>query len=156
TPAPQVTPAPQPTAPAIDTNKTYAVSGIDYKVDTADNATVVSVSKSATKVVIPATVVIEGKTFKVTDVAAGAYKNCKKLKSVVIGKNVKKIAPKAFMGCKSLKKITIKSKVLKKVGKKAFKGINKKAVIKVPAKKKAAYTKLLKGKGQGKKVKIKK
>jgi len=153
--APVATPAPQPTAPAIDTNKTYAVSGIDYKVDTADNATVVSVSKSATKVVIPATVVIEGKTFKVTDVESGAYKNCKKLKSVVIGKNVKKIAPKAFMGCKSLKKITIKSKVLKKVGKKAFKGINKKAVIKVPKNKKKVYTKLLKGKGQSKKVKIK-
>ncbi len=157
TPAPTAaaTPAPTASAPTVDINKTYAVKGIDYKVDAEGNATVASVSKKAAKVTVPATVAIEGKEYKVTEIAAGAYKNCKKLKSVVIGKNVKTIKPKAFMGCKSLKKITIKSTVLKKVGKNAFKGINAKAVIKVPAKKKAAYTKLLKGKGQGKKVKIK-
>ena len=159
TPAPQVTATPAPTAPvatpAVDTNKTYAVNGVDYKVDAEGNATVAAVNKKATKATIPATVAIEGKEYKVTEIAAGAYKNCKKLKSVVIGKNVKVIPAKAFMGCKSLKKINIKSTVLKKVGKNAFKGINKKAVIKVPKKKKAAYTKLLKGKGQSKKVKIK-
>ncbi len=156
TQTPQVTPVPQTTPEAaVDVNKTYTVKGIDYKVDTEGSAAVTSVSKKAAKVTVPATVAIEGKEYKVTEIAAGAYKNAKKLKSVVIGKNVKKIAPKAFMGCKSLKKITIKSTVLKKVGKNAFKGINAKAVIKVPAKKKAAYTKLLKGKGQKKSVKIK-
>ena len=40
-------------------------------------------------------------------------------------------------------------------GAKALKGINKKAVIKVPAKKLKVYKKLFKGKGQAKTVKIK-
>ena len=54
-----------------------------------------------------------------------------------------------------MKSITIKSKKLSKVGAGAFKGINKKATISVPKAKKKAYTKLLKGKGQAKTVKIK-
>ena len=49
-----------------------------------------------------------------------------------------------------------KNKKLKKVGAKVFKGIYKKAVIKVPKAKLKAYTKLLKKKGQAKTVKIKK
>ena len=65
------------------------------------------------------------------------------------------IGAKAFNGCKSLKTIDIKSTVLSKVGAKAFSGINAKATIKVPKKKLAAYKKVLKGKGQGKRVRIK-
>ena len=66
-----------------------------------------------------------------------------------IGKN-------AFKNCKKLKKITVKSKVLKKVGSGALKKIHKKAVVKVPKKKLKAYKKLFKKKGQAKTVKIKK
>ena len=71
------------------------------------------------------------------------------------GNGLKQIGAKAFFNCKVLKTITIKSKVLKKVGKNAFKGINKKAVIKVPSAKRKAYTKLLAKKGQSSTVKIK-
>ena len=45
--------------------------------------------------------------------------------------------------------------MLKKVGAKAFKGIYKKAVIKVPKAQKKKYKKLLAKKGQAKTVKIK-
>lgn len=69
-------------------------------------------------------------------------------------KNVKVIKKNAFKGCKSLKSIIIKSRKLKKVGKNAFKGIHAKAKIKVPSQKAKKYKKLLKGKGQGKYVKI--
>ena len=44
--------------------------------------------------------------------------------------------------------------MLKKVGKKAFKGTDKLAKLKVPKKKLKAYKKLLKGKGLSKTVKI--
>ncbi len=54
-----------------------------------------------------------------------------------------------------MKTITIKSKGIKKIGKHAFQGISKKAVIKVPAKKRKDYTKLLKKAGLNKKIKIK-
>ena len=111
-------------------------------------------SKNITKTTIPNQVIIDGKTYSVTAVNTGAFKNCKKLKTVVIGKGVTVIGAKAFNGCKALKKITIKSTKLKKVGKSAFKGIHAKAVIKVPKAKLKAYQKLLKKKGQGKKVRI--
>lgn len=76
----------------------------------------------------------------------------------VEGKSYKvtQINGKAFSGCSKLKKITVQAKSLKKVGKKAFKGIHKKAVIKVPKAKLKAYKKLFKGKGQAKSVKIRK
>ena len=64
------------------------------------------------------------------------------------------VGAKAFYNCKVLKTITIKSTVLSFVGKQALKNIHKKAKIKVPKKKYAAYKTLLKGKGQKKSVKI--
>ena len=152
-----VTPSNSPSpSTAVDTAKTYTVGKADYKITDAAAATVqvVSADKKAASVVIPARVTIEGKAYAVTDIAAGAFKNCKKLKSVTIGKKVKSIGAKAFYKCSALKKITIKSTSLKKVGKAAFKGINAKAKIKVPAKKLKAYKKVLKGKGQKKSVKI--
>ena len=54
-----------------------------------------------------------------------------------------------------LKSITVKGKKLKMVGKQALKGINKKAVIRIPKSKKKAYRKLFKGKGQKKSVIVK-
>lgn len=90
----------------------------------------------------------------------------KKLKSftlpqkISIGKatyHVVQIEKNAFSGCKNLKNLNIKPEKLTKktVGKNAFQGIHAKATIKVPAKKKAVYKKLLKSKGAGKKVVIK-
>jgi len=78
----------------------------------------------------------------VTAIGNSAFKGCTALKSVTIGKKVKTIGKAAFSGCTSLKKIAVNSTVLKSVGKNAVKGIYKKAVIKVPAAKKAAYAKL--------------
>lgn len=110
----------------------------------------------ATKLTIPDTVKIGGKTYKVTSIAAEAFKGNKKLKKVTIGKNIQSIGKEAFYGCRKLSSITIKTTKLKSktVGAKAFKGIAAKAKIKVPKSKKVSYKKLLKAKGIGKKVKI--
>ena len=96
--------------------------------------------------------------FRVTGIAKNAFRKNTKLAKVVFGKNLSKIGANAFAGCKNLKTIRIASTALtkKSVGKNAFKGIHKKAVIKVPKKKLKAYQKFLKGKGQAKSVKIKK
>ena len=134
----------------------------------------------AAKIVIPATVTISGIKYKVTAISDNAFNGCKKLKSVNVGKyvtsignkaffkctslkkitipaSVKKIGNKAFYGCRKLKSIAIKTKKLKSksVGTQAFKGIYKKAVVKVPKKQKKAYTKWLRKKGITKKMKIK-
>ena len=104
--------------------------------------------KSLTQVVMPA---------KLTVIGANAFYNCIKLARITIPAKVNRIGSKAFYGCKSLKKITINTKKLtnKKVGKLAFKGINSKAVIIIPAKKGVSYKKILKSKGVKASVTIK-
>ena len=102
------------------------------------------------------TVKIKGKSFKITAIGNNAFRGYKKLKSVTIGRNIKKIGTKAFYGCKKLKKLVINTKLLqaKKVGNKAFKGIYSKVNVKVPKAKLKSYQKILRKKGVGKDAKI--
>ena len=149
--------APAAKVPAVGTTKT--VGKAIYKVTKSDakNGTVTLVkltNKNEKKFTVPASVKVDGVSFKVTEISKNAFKNNKKLKQVTVGKNVAKIGANAFNGDSRLKKLTIKSAKLKKVGKKAFKGINAKCRIKVPKKKLTAYKRLLKGKGQKAGVKI--
>lgn len=146
---------PDEKSPAIGTKLTDAAGKAVYKVTDAGKVEYTnSLKKKSSAVTVPEKVTLDGKSYQVTAIGNSAFKNCKKLKTVVIGKGVTSIGAKAFNGCKALKKITIKSTKLKKVGKSAFKGIHAKAVIKVPKAKLKAYQKLLKKKGQGKKVRI--
>ncbi len=134
--------------------------GASYQVtDAAEkNPTVVYVGskKQKASVTIPDTVTIDKVTYKVTSIAANAFKNNKKLKKVVIGKNVTKIGKKAFYGCSKLKKITVKTTKLtkKNVGSQAFKGIHKKAAFKVPKKKISSYRKVFRARGAAKTTKV--
>ena len=80
------------------------------------------------------------------NIGAKAFMNCRKLKKFTLYTSVMTVGKKAFYGCKKLKKVTIKSKVLTKVGAKAFKKTHKKIAFKITDKeKKEAYEKLLKG-----------
>ena len=108
-------------------------------------------------VIIPSTLKYMGITYQITSIKTKAFSGNKKLKSVVISSNIRKIGRQAFFNCKNLRNITIKTPYLSKktVGAKAFKGIHAKAKIKVPKKQKKAYQKLLKAKGVGKKATIK-
>lgn len=132
-----------------------------YKVTCADGKTFTVAflkPKKGTKgtVKIPGSVTVNHVTYKVTAIAANAFKNQKKIRKVVIPSNVNRIGKKAFYGCKNLKNITIKTTKLtkKNVGSKAFSGIHAKAVIKVPKKKQSAYKKILKARGVTKKEKV--
>jgi hypothetical protein len=169
--------------PVTVAGQTYDSGDYYYKViNTSDKtAQVVGLkNKKLKKVTVYSSVVINGENYKVIGVGANAFKNNKKITAVTIKKNtvsigknafagctklkkvmvksktLKTIGAKAFYGCKSLKTISLKpDKALKSVGKNAFKGISKKAVIKVPAAKRAAYKKLLAKKGLASSVKIK-
>lgn len=126
----------------------YTVSGSTYKVTKAGAEVMVyKTSKVARSVIIPATIKAKGITYKVTAIGTKAFNGNKKLKKVTIGANIAKISNNAFYKCKSLKMVTIKSVLLTKktVSKRAFKGVNKKMVIKVPKKMKKAYGKIFKG-----------
>lgn len=153
------------------------IKGYKYTVKNSSEVTFTGVkNKKASKISIPTTVKIKNKKYKVTamsekslkgvkaktiivgnnvqTIGNSAMENCKQLTKVTLGKNVKKIGKNVFKSDKKLKNITIKSTKLKSVGKNAFKGINSKVKITVPKKKYTSYKKLMKGKGQGKKVKI--
>lgn len=126
----------------------YTVSGSTYKVTKAGAEVMVyKTSKAARSVTIPATIKAKGITYKVTSIGAKAFNSNKKLKKVTIGANIAKISNNAFYKCRSLKTVIIKSVLLTKktANKKAFKGVNKKMVIKVPKKMKKAYVKIFKG-----------
>ena len=126
----------------------YTVSGSTYKVTKAGAEVMVyKTSKIARSVIIPATIKAKGITYKVTSIGAKAFNSNKKLKKVTIGANIAKISNNAFYKCRSLKTVIIKSVLLTKktANKKAFKGVNKKMVIKVPKKMKKVYVKMFKG-----------
>ena len=149
-----------PTTPAAPAkNSTATVSGSTYVVTNASTSkgeVAMKKAKSGKSVKVPATVKISGYTYKVTTIKANAFKGNKKLKSVTIGANVKSIEKNAFYGCTKLTSVTIQSKVLSKVGAKAFAKGSKKVTVTVPKKKANAYKKLLKKAGISKKAKYKK
>lgn len=135
----------------------HKVGNFKYKISSKSAKTVTLTKKGKGKkaVTVPATVKINGTSYKVTAIGTNVWKNDKALRSVVVGKNIKKIGAKAFYGAKNLKKVTIKTKILTSVGSGAYKGVSKKITIKVPAGKKKAYQKLLKKKGLPAKAKWK-
>ena len=81
-------------------------------------------SKTTKSVTIPTVIRVNGVTYKVASIGA-----------------------KAFNGNKKLTKVNIKLVLLTKktANKKAFKGVGKKMVIKVPKKMKKVYAKMFKG-----------
>ena len=119
-------------------------------------------NKKAKTVSIPATVKINGVTYKVTKIADNAFKNnktvtkvtvgsniktigknafykCTKLKTVKIGKNVTTIGSNAFKGCTSLTSVTLPSKATK-IGANAFSGCKKLKTIKIASTKLSSKT----------------
>ena len=153
------------TASEEDEELEVAVSASSYTTTVVDGVQGVEMSNfdsRKTTITIPDYITIKGKKYPVISIQSNAFAKCKKLTKVVIGKNVRRIKPKAFYNCKKLKTIVIKTKKLtmKCVGKKAFAGIYKKAKITLPKgrfskKQKAAYKKILRARGVGKKAKIK-
>ena len=126
----------------------YTVAGCQYKVTKAGaEVSLIKTNKKAKRMTIPAVIKVNGVTYKVTSIGTKAFNGSKKLTKVTVGTNIKKISNNAFFKCKSLKMVTIKSVLLTKktANKKAFKGVNKKMVIKVPKKVKKAYVKIFKG-----------
>ncbi|MBE5938699.1 MAG: hypothetical protein E7265_11840 [Lachnospiraceae bacterium] len=96
------------------TGGTVSVSGVADK----------KIRKNAKKLTIPKTVKLSGNT-----VYGVKFK-------------VNEIGKKAFKGCKKLKTVTVKSTVIKKVDKTAFKGISGKVKVKVPKQKRKSYKKI--------------
>ena len=85
-------------------------------------------------------------------IGEGAFQNCKKLKNFTVGKKVKQIGKNAFSGATNLKTLRFKGSIKKaKIGKNAFKNINKNAKVYIPKslskKQQNTFKKALKNKG---------
>lgn len=91
-----------------------------YKVKTASTVELKQLkNKNASTVTIPSTVRFNGKTYRVTSIAAGAFKNNKKLKKVTISGYITTIGAGAFQNCASLTTVKMGSRVTT-IGSKAF------------------------------------
>ena len=124
------------------------------------------VKKSLKKISIPNKVEYKNQKYKVTKIATKAFLGAKKLKKVVIGNQVELVGNQAFAKCSKLeeivfgknvtqlgkkvlyqdykiKKITFRGRKLKKIGKKSFSGVPRKAAIIVPKSKIKSYQRLI-------------
>ncbi len=140
--APEATVTPLAKGQEISDDASKAQYKITNLTDTKKTVAYVKSNSKKATVSVPATVTIQGETFRVTEIAPKAFFKNKKLKKVTIGKNIVKIGDKAFYGCKSLKKVTVKSKKISKVGKKAFGNTSKKMKIVMPKGKQKQYKKM--------------
>ena len=142
-----------PKKPTITT-----VKGITYKILNMkkDTAVVVKAKKNIKKAAIPNTVKIGKAKYKVVQIGDKVFKNNKKLKTVVVGANVKTIGKEALRNCKSLRTVKFNGKAIAKIGKSAFKGTHKKITVKIPKKVYRKYIKMLKKAGISRNSKYKK
>ena len=134
------------TAPKVESESalptTVTVDNITYYIDVNGQATATKIDSK--KKASLDTVTVDGKTYPVVAIADNACKNNKKIKTVTIGSSVSSIGKKAFFKCKKLKKVTIKANKNLKIGKSAFKKINKGATIKIKGVKGNTKKKLVK------------
>ncbi len=130
---------------------------LQYKITGTKKAEVQkAVGKNITNVTVPAAVSYRGQTYKVTSIAAKAFRNNKKLKQVSIGKWVTAIGAKAFQNCSKLKNVRIHASNIKKSGTGVWTGIHKKAIVKVPSGQYKRYKKMFQKKGLPKSASMKK
>lgn len=94
----------------------FVVSGIYYKITSRLDFTVAVTyqgsyasysNEYSGKIVIPATVVYNGATYKVTSIGNSAFEGCSSLTSVTISDKIEKIGYSIFSGCTSLKTIVV-------------------------------------------------
>lgn len=131
----------EPEAETLEKGSIFSSQGLRYRVTDAVKKTVTVLGaeqKNKKTLVIPAKAGYKGETYKVTAIEKKAFWKNKKLKTVTIGKNVQVIGKQAFYQDTNLKSIKVQSRKLTKVGKKAFQGISKKALIQVKGKEKRA------------------
>ena len=134
-------------------NDAYRVIGDGKELQVAY---VKSTDKKSKAITVPATVLVNGVSCKVTAITKDAFKSCKKVTKIMLPDTVNEIGKATFKGCSRLKVIVIKSKLLNEnnLSNGVFKGVSAKVVIKVPKDKVKEYRKLFRKKGLNKKVKV--
>ena len=157
TPSVSPTVAPTKKPASVKTKFSDKKSGIYFKISNSSKKYLEYLypTSSKTNIVIPNTVKYKNKSYKVVSVAPKAFYNKSKLKKVCINANITTLGKDCFAKCKKLNSITFKGSKPPKIGRNAFKNINKKAKFYVPKKAYAKYRKTLTSKtGFNKSMKI--
>ena len=118
---PSTMPAKDVTITGSFTQVDYEIEGIKYEVS-GNDVSIIEADDTSGDVKISSTVVINDKTYTVTSIANGAFKNNTKMTSVTIPNSVTSIGDNAFNGCSKLSEISIGSAVTT-IGSKAFANI---------------------------------
>jgi uncharacterized protein YkvS len=119
---------------AVDVSEYSKIVAKAQKNADGENTVTVTEGQNIKTVNLAKKIVINGKEYTITRIAANAYKGMSKVQSVSTGNNVKVIGKAAFANCKKLAKVTLGTKVAK-IGANAFKGDKKLAKIMVKSKK---------------------
>jgi len=167
TPAPAVA-AEEPMAetPAATDAKIVTAKSYVYKIDQANTASLQAVNPKDKNISVPASIKVDGKSYKVTKINANAFRSSK-VQNVTLGKNVKTIESQAFINCKKLislktnenlqeiqadafikcpkfRTLIFKSKKMKTLSSKAFSGTKlSRLKVQIPKKMKKKYSKML-------------
>ena len=147
TSTPSVSPTVAPTKKPASVKTKFAdkKGGIYFKISNSSKKYLEYLypTSSKTNIVIPNTVKYKNNSYKVVSVAPKAFYNKSKLKKVCINANITTLGKDCFAKCKKLNSITFKGSKPPKIGRNAFKNINKKAKFYVPKKAYAKYRKTL-------------
>ena len=119
----------------------YMISKISYNVRNGKATATNPFDWDATSITVKSSVKIYGKNYKVTKISPEAFYGMLKLKTLVIGKNVRSIGRNAARDCTRLKTIKILTGDITSMGKNWLKNISKKATVYIKASK-SKYKKL--------------
>lgn len=128
--------AKQANAVVASASGTVMLSGIKYRIvkeGGAYTAKVIGLYKSMQTVKIPACIKNGGNTYKVTAIAANAFKNQSRIKKVIIGSNVQTIGYDAFYNCTGLSSVTLGNGI-KAISSKVFYNCRALTAITIPSK----------------------
>ena len=96
----------KPSTDSTTTPKPSPTEGLEYSI-VDGTARVDRYKGTDTNVIIPATIIRDGKTYKVTSIGYGAFHVCENLTAVLIPKSVTSIGERAFSYCTSLTSIDV-------------------------------------------------
>ncbi len=107
-------------ADVMDKGSTFVSENIEFKSTGDGSFTISGIDTSSSKnIIIPDTVLVNGKEYKVTKIDANAFAGSD-IESVQLGSNITEIGDGAFKGCKKLKSVKCSSGTIA-IGNEAFK-----------------------------------
>ena len=109
----------------------YEVNGINYSFSRTEATVTSGSSKYSGNVVIPESVMYNGKTYSVTSIGGYAFYGCWGLTSITIPNSVTSIWDDAFRDCSGLTSVTIPNSVTS-IGDRAFYGCSSMTSITIP------------------------